>query len=169
MHGRAWRVGIRALVVVVPCLMTVASLVKVTSRREWRQQQEFLIAVEVLYDLTTRAPDPHDRRLVRDSYCVFVSAGHTRPSDPPAAILAALRSRVPRVHPASECDSWDIRSSGEAAARIGVSSFQWKADDFVRVEGWRTIGELAGGGWIYTLSLTADGWKVDTVRDDWIS
>jgi len=149
--------------------MAVASLLNSTKPRHWRQQQELLIAVEVLYDLTTLPPDPHDRRTIRDSYCVFLGQDRSGHFDPPESVLNALRTRLPKVHPASDCDEWGVRTTGAPAALIGVSSFEWKTDEFVRVEGERTIGPLAGGGWIYTLSLTPQGWKVDTVRDNWIS
>jgi hypothetical protein len=136
---------------------------------EWRRQQEILIAVAVLKDLTELPPDQHDPLDVRSSFCVFVGEDHTGHHEPPADVVTRLRALVPKVYPISECDMWKVKATGARAVLLGVSPVEWRNSEQVKVEGQRSMGPLAGAGWIYALSLTAEGWKIDTVKGDWIS
>jgi hypothetical protein len=136
---------------------------------DWRRKQQTEIAVAVLKDLSELPPDQDDPLDVRSSFCLFVAEGHSEPREAPAAVVSQLQSMVPNVYPISACDMWKVRTTGSRAVLLGVSSVEWKNDDQVKVEGQRTMGPLAGAGWIYALSLTDRGWRIDTVRASWIS
>jgi hypothetical protein len=158
------RVVIGVLVAAMPqaCGMSQRSI-------EWRRQQEILIVVTVLKDLSELPPDQHDPLDVRSSFCIFVGEDHAGHHEPPAAVVAQLQAMVPEVYPISDCDMWRVRATGARALLLEVSPVEWKNDEQVKLEGQRTMGPVAGAGWIYTLSLTRQGWKIDTVRDAWIS
>ncbi len=106
------------------------------------------------------------------AFCAYVAKSeHGQYEDAPAGALARLRAEGLRVVPQSECQfpEYRLKTDRTEAALIGVSSIEWKGDDFVRLQAGRMIGPLAGRGYEYTLSRTAHGWLVDAVRETWIS
>jgi hypothetical protein len=159
---RPWLVTICAVAIALACS-------KRPGGAQERQRREVLIARVVIEDLMQLQRDPHQPGEERKAFCVFMGVdaqGDYR--DAPPSLLKLIEVGNADVHPASECamkmGGLVHNASGAKAQMVGIYNVEWKSDDFVKVEGERLVGFLAGGSWIYTLSMTNKDWVIDTVK-----
>jgi hypothetical protein len=143
-----------------------------SSRAEWRRAEEEAIVATVLRDLVQLPPDFHAPEFKPPVFCADVAESEHGPyRDAPAGALARLRAEGFHVVARSECEfpGYRLKADGTQVTLIGVSAIEWKADDFVKLQARRLIGDLAGQGYTYTLSRTPRGWQIDTARDTWVA
>lgn len=152
------------------CAMSLLGCLEAPRGAEWRAQQEPLIAETVLRDLAIMPPVSAGD--VRSTICIAVGPDMGEDiSDPSPQLLDALRMHGMDVYPDSECElrgTMHHVNRGKAL-QLGCSTPEWRGDGFVRVRGWQYVSPVASKSWSYTLSLTRDGWKVDTAKIEAIS
>jgi hypothetical protein len=132
----------------------------------WRHKQELLMAEAVLLDLAEKPAESPEG--ARATVCIGVGENvGTSAQDPEPALLVAVRRTRTQALPASGCEMKGTlvrKGTVQSAVLLGVGRFEWKANDFVSVVGWRYVSPVAAAQWRYTLSFSDGRWAVDTSK-----